>query len=125
MHILVIDDDPAVQGVIEIMLKTEGFEVLTAGNGWEGLETIKSNPTIGLVITDILMPRKEGLETIQEMKRDFPKIKILAVSGGGRGSANVYLELAGKLGADSVLKKPFIKRQLLEAVHGLLKLDKI
>jgi len=120
MRILVIDDDDAVLGVVGKMLGSEGFEALTAANGEEGLRLIRGNSDINLVITDLIMPEKEGIETIRELKRDFPHIRILAISGGGRGSADSYLDLAAKMGADSLLKKPFVKQELLEAVQSLL-----
>lgn len=120
MRILVIDDDPSVRDVMEKMLSSEGFEVRTASDGLEGMRLIKSDSEIDLVITDMIMPEKEGIETIRELKRDFPHIRILALSGGGRGSADWYLDLAAKMGADSVLKKPFVKQELVEAVQNLL-----
>lgn len=120
MHILIIDDDVAVREVVRAMLNSEGFEVLTAADGQEGLRLIKNNPEIQMVITDLIMPGKEGMETISELKRDYPHIKILAMSGGGRITAENYLHLAAQIGADSVLKKPFVKQELLKGMQSIL-----
>lgn len=118
--ILVIDDDGAILDMISWMLKKEGYKALTATDGKEGMRTIKNTPEIDLVITDLLMPEKEGIETISELKKGFPQIKILAISGGGIGSTETYLSIAKKLGADLTLKKPFTKRDLVESVQKLL-----
>ena len=71
-------------------------------------------------ITDIIMPKKEGLETIVDLKADFPEVKIIAISGGGRLGPETYLELAGGFGANRLLNKPFGHEELLEAVQDLL-----
>lgn len=73
-----------------------------------------------IVITDILMPEKEGLETIQEFRRDFPDVKIIAMSGGGRVGTNDYLRVAELYGAGHVFKKPFRLANMLSAVEGLI-----
>ena len=115
MRILVIDDDDDVRQLICKMISSEGFTVLEAANGVEGMKTIRSEPEIDLVITDLIMPEKEGLETIKELRQDFPHIKILAISGGGKIDALNYLSIAKGMGADLTLSKPFIKKDLLEA----------
>ncbi|MGP8330522.1 MAG: response regulator [Methanosarcinaceae archaeon] len=119
MRILVIDDDNEILEMISRMLNDEGYEVITAVNGQAGLQLLNRESNIALVITDLIMPKKEGIETIREIKRDFSQIRILAISGGGRGSAEDYLALAKNLGADLALKKPFVKRKLLEAIREL------
>jgi len=93
--------------------------VLEAADGIEGLEIYRQEPT-DLVITDLIMPEKEGIETIIELKRDFPEVKIIAMSGGGRIEPESYLNIAQKLGALQTLTKPFDRKELLEAVHNLL-----
>jgi len=120
MRVLVIDDDVDVREMICKMLAGEDYDVLAAANGKEGMEIIKSEPEINIVITDLIMPEKEGIETIQEIKRDFPHIRILAISGGGRGSAQDYLALAKGMGANLTLNKPFVKHELLKAVNEIL-----
>ena len=119
MHILVIDDDREVREVVCKMLINEGYDVLEAANGEEGLQTIKSESDINLVITDLIMPEKEGIETIVEVKRDYPHIKILAISGGGKSDPQSYLRLAKAMGAHLTLAKPFVKQDLLKAVQEL------
>ena len=93
MHrILVIDDDHHILLMIKKMLERAGFEVDLAANGDEGLELFKKL-SVDLVITDIIMPEKEGLETIREMKRLRSDLKIIAMSGGGKVSSDNYLNL--------------------------------
>jgi DNA-binding response OmpR family regulator len=121
MRLLVIEDDPEIRTMICRMLPTEQYEVMEAANGRDALFLLHEKNDFDLVITDILMPEKEGLETILELKRNFRHIKILAMSGGGLGSAQDYLTMAKELGADGTLKKPFIKDELLSAVDNIMK----
>jgi len=120
MRVLVIDDDVDVREMICKMLNGNDYDVLAAANGKEGMQIIRREPKINIVITDLIMPEKEGIETIQEIKRDFPQIRILAISGGGRGSAQNYLALAKGMGANLTLNKPFVKQELLNAVNEIL-----
>ena len=119
MEILLIEDDAAVREFISEVLLGAGYFVRVAGNGKDGLDEIKRDPDIGMVITDIVMPEKEGIETIIEIKQAWPHIKIIAISGGGRICAEDYLHIAGALGADVTLKKPFTRHQFLSAVAEL------
>jgi CheY-like chemotaxis protein len=117
--ILVIDDDPKIRRVIDLRLTNAGYQVMVAANGQAGLSLFKAQQP-NIVITDILMPGKEGLETIMELRRDSPDIKIIAMSGGGRIGADDYLDLAKKFGAQYVFSKPFTGKELLQAVGELL-----
>ncbi len=117
--ILIIDDDVQVLAVYRGMLEREGFRVLESLDGLEGIETCRKE-VIDLVITDIIMPGKEGLETILELRQEFPKLGIIAVSGGGRLGAGSYLPLAEKMGAHRTLTKPFTRQELLEIVGDVL-----
>ena len=119
MKILVIEDDEDVLKFVCKILVTAGYDVVAASDGYKGLEQIKNNPDIGMVITDIVMPEKEGIETIIEIKQGWPHIKILAISGGGRICAEDYLHIAMALGAGITLKKPFTRPELLGAVAEL------
>ena len=119
MRILVIEDDAQVREMICKILNEEGNDMIEAANGKEAINLLNIEPKIDLVITDIIMPEKEGIETILELKQDYPGIKILAISGGGKGNAQNYLTLAKAMGADLVLKKPFVKQELLGAVQTL------
>jgi DNA-binding NtrC family response regulator len=119
IKILVIEDDNAFRTVLVTMLERAGYEVLQAENGNEALRHCQnSNPD--LVLTDIIMPDKEGLETIQELLNLRPNMKIIAMSGGGRFGPNSYLPLAEKLGAKKTLQKPFMRDELLSSIIEVL-----
>ena len=120
MKILVIDDDNDVRRLICKMLQAEGYEILEASNGIEGLQTVKKESGIELVITDLIMPEKEGLETIRELRKDFSHIKIMAISGGGKIDSENYLVIAKGFGADLALNKPFTRQELLDSIKKLL-----
>ncbi len=113
-RILVIDDDELVLATIEAILQEQGYEITTAINGGTVVELVQSlDPA--LVITDILMPGTEGIETIQLVKRAFPELPILAISGASGRYAD-YLNVAMKLGAAMTLNKPFTRDELCKAV---------
>jgi DNA-binding NtrC family response regulator len=116
--ILIIDDEPHILLMLKKMLERAGYEIDIAINGMEGLELFKKSPT-DLVITDIIMPEKEGLETIREMKRLQSGLKIIAMSGGGKITADNYLQTAKLFGASRILEKPFTQQQMVEAVKDL------
>jgi CheY-like chemotaxis protein len=117
-RILVIDDDKATRELIQRILAKAGHEVSLAGNGREGLERlIEVRPAI--VITDVFMPDKDGVETIIALKKAHPGIKIIAMSGGGRVGNLDFLQLAERVGADKVLQKPIRMAALLEGVTQL------
>lgn len=118
-RILVIDDDHHILIMIKKMLEREGYTVELASNGIEGMLLFKKAPC-KLVITDIIMPEKEGLETIREMKRMRADVKIIAMSGGGRLSSSNYLEKAKLFGASRILGKPFTKKQLVSTIQELM-----
>ena len=119
VRILVIDDDVHILRALRWMLEGEGYEVVEAVDGNEGIKLLRREP-IDLVITDIIMPEKEGLETIMELRRDFPSVKIVAMSGGGHVSPKEYLYLAKKLGAQHTLCKPFTRQETLGAIRDIL-----
>ena len=118
-RILIIDDDHHILVMLKKMLEKAGFEVDLASNGVDGLELFQKIQA-DLVITDIIMPEKEGLETIREMKRIRSDLKIIAMSGGGKISADNYLETAKIFGASLVLEKPFSQKTMVDAVLKLL-----
>jgi DNA-binding response OmpR family regulator len=117
--ILVLDDEPSILLMIKKMLEKAGHEVDIALNGKEGMVLFENNRP-DLLITDIIMPEKEGLETIFEVRRKYPELKIIAISGGGRIGPNGYLPGAKLLGADMVFQKPLIQKDFMEAVSALL-----
>lgn len=112
---LVVDDDPMVRDVVVRTLASAGYPVVAAANGAEAVETFTKTP-FPIVVTDIVMPEKEGIETILELKRLSPDVKILAISGGGRERGREFLRYASRLGANAVLSKPFRKAELLEVI---------
>ena len=118
--ILLIDDDPLVAFTVERMLEGGGFTVIRAGDGEKGLRLLKEQK-VDLIITDIIMPVKEGIETIREIREYDAKLPVIAVSGGGHGSGGNYLRMAQALGATEVLTKPFDQDDLLGAVKRCLK----
>lgn len=119
LRALVIDDDELVRETIVAILKSVNLDVIAACDGEEGLQLFESDPT-DLVITDILMPNKEGIETITELRAQDSDVKILAISGGGQVAGPKYLKLAEKMGADRTLPKPFTPQQVLTIVDELL-----
>ncbi|CCQ72428.1 response regulator [Magnetospira sp. QH-2] len=117
--ILVIDDEELARFTIQEILESEGHVVLEAANGEEGLAVFRDNK-VDLVITDIIMPRKEGIETISELKADAPNLPVIAISGGGRTRNLDFLELSKEYGATSVVVKPFTDEDLMAVVNELL-----
>ena len=118
-RILVIDDEELARFTIREILETADFEVDEAENGRVGIDKQKAAP-FDLIITDIIMPEKEGVETIIDLKQEFPDLKIIAISGGGRTRNLDFLKLSERFGAGKILAKPFTEGQLLEAVNDVL-----
>jgi CheY-like chemotaxis protein len=119
VHILVIEDDDSVRGALSQTLERLGYAVASASNGREGLQRALEH-TPDLVITDLIMPDTEGLETIIELRRRSPQVKIIAISGGGRLSNENYLSVARKFGAHGTLAKPFSREELKAAISAAL-----
>jgi DNA-binding response OmpR family regulator len=121
--ILIIEDDEQVRKYLAKILKLQGYEVIQATNGRVGLELYRNAP-VDLIITDIIMPEKEGLETIRELKYIKKDVKIIAISGGwSQMEADNLLRMAQSFGADYVLKKPFKNQELIHIVKSLLSSD--
>lgn len=121
-RILVVDDETQIRTMLALMLEQEGYTVDTAENGEEGLSLVGRH-TFDLVITDMIMPVKDGLKFIMELVRDYPDLKVLAISGGGAIKAERYLTMAGYLGDIATLEKPFKREVLLEMVRKLIASD--
>jgi PAS domain S-box-containing protein len=119
-RILVIEDEPQMRTMLKQMLEDKGCDVVEASDGKEGIKLYRANP-FDLIVTDIIMPEREGIEIIIELKKDFPDVKIIAISGGGRSEPESYLNLAEQLGAKRVFPKPIDREELLNAVRDLLK----
>jgi DNA-binding response OmpR family regulator len=105
LRILIVDDEADVRDTLCENLLACGFEATSAVDGIDAEHQMSENLP-DLVITDIIMPRREGLETIVEIRRKYPQVKLIAISGGGRMNTTDFLALAEKLGADGVLAKP-------------------
>jgi CheY-like chemotaxis protein len=122
-RILVVDDEEPARFTIRDMLESAGHEVDEATNGNEAISSQSANP-FHLIITDIIMPEKGGMKTIIELKRDYPDLKIIAITGGGQTKdldfVCTILKRAYGFGADKILAKPFSKEQLLERVNDCL-----
>ena len=118
-RILVVDDDEAVLEMLRATLEWEGYDVDGAADGNAAILAQRAHPA-DLVITDIIMPDKEGLETIVDLRRDWPDTKIIAISGGGRLATGDYLGVAQRLGASRVFPKPIEREKLLGAIRELL-----
>lgn len=117
--ILIIDDDPAIRRTLRRILERAGHRVVDAADGSAGLRLVRKHGPM-LVITDVLMPEVDGIETIQTLRTEFPHMKILAISGGGKAGRGSYLSDAELLGADRTMPKPFTPGELVDAVDGLL-----
>lgn len=118
-RILVIDDDPQIRKLFKRKLSFEGYEVLEAFNGKDGVKLYRRELP-DLVITDLVMPEKEGIEVITELKKDHPEVKIIAVSGGGRADPEAYLKIAKHLGAQKTYPKPIVWSELLAGIQILI-----
>lgn len=123
-RILIIEDDEYVQKMLRQTLERAGYEVATAGNGSTGLKLYESKLSLSepfdVVITDLIMPEMEGIETITKLRKSNPKVKVIAISGGGRNKPEDYLHLAVKLGAARTFTKPVDRSALLQAVSELV-----
>lgn len=128
IRILIIEDDVALRQMLTTALRKVGYAVSEATNGREGLQAFTQLPA-DLIITDIFMPEEDGIETIFELKATTPKVKVIAISGGGRWAqygrnigADEPLEMARHFGADRTLKKPVKLQDLLETVEDLVQM---
>lgn len=119
-RILLIEDDDAIRELITLMLTHEGHTVVTAANGREGLEKFQVG-AFDLLITDLVMPEKEGIEVLREIQGKDRNLKTIAMSGGGKfGGADTYLRLASLLGAKTILAKPFTRDEFISTVNDVL-----
>ena len=118
-RILVVDDESPIRGLLRQAFEMNGYDVLEASNGVEAVKIFREND-IDLVVTDIIMPDKEGLESIMDLKEIDPDVKIIAMSGGGRLEPHSYLQMASKFGAKRVFQKPLSIALLVSAVKELI-----
>jgi CheY-like chemotaxis protein len=114
-RVLLIEDNQAQREILRLILEKMGHTVIEASDGDDGLSRYARDGA-DLVLTDLIMPGKEGLETIQEFRRTYPAVKVIAMSGGARVGAHDYLKVAKQFGAVRVLSKPFSSAELAEAI---------
>jgi DNA-binding NtrC family response regulator len=115
-RILVVDDDEQIVRAVRKILTREGYEITVAGDGVDALNKLQ-NESYDMVITDIIMPNKEGLELISEIYQIKASMPIIAISGGGKMPSSIYLDVADKIGAYATLRKPFRADELLTVVN--------
>lgn len=118
-NILVVDDDDFVRTMILKLVTSFGYLCHGARDGIHAIEILASGMAPDVLITDIVMPRKGGLETVTELRAKYPGLRIVAVSGGGRSEQGDYLELARAAGADEIISKPIDPKQLKDVLHKL------
>lgn len=114
-RILIIDDEAMIRSILGEILESEGYEIIEASNGQTGLDLL-SNQSVDLVITDLMMPEKDGFETIRELKKTNPDVKIVALTGYGLHN----LPIAYDLGASRIFEKPIEPKELKQAIKELL-----
>ena len=117
-RILVVDDNADLRSTIQALLQADGFEVVVAGDGEAALAAHQTRPA-DVVITDLFMPDKDGIETIVELKKLSPKLKIVAMSGWTSTQGSDYLRVAREIGATVTLQKPFDPQELSRVVRQL------
>jgi len=118
-RILLVDDDPQVLGVLKKTFEREGYEVVEARDGCQALR-LYDPEAIDLVVTDIVMPEKEGIATIREIRQRNPQARIIAISGGGRIAPADYLHWAQRFGVEHTFTKPIKRQEILQAIAELL-----
>lgn len=119
-NILLVDDNANLLAITELLLQREGHTVALAADGGQALKLV-ADGHFDLIITDLIMPEKEGIETIVALRKNFPRIKLVAMSGGGSSlDGGQMLRLAQKLGASQILEKPFTDEALIAAVNSAL-----
>ena len=116
--VLLIDDDDLLRGALMQSLINAGHKVIEASDGRQGCELARSMP-VDIVLTDLVMPVQEGVETIMTLRRERPKLPVIAMSGGVTNS-KLYLDIAGKIGAKRILPKPFMPKALIALVEEVL-----
>jgi len=118
--ILIVDDEPSVRFMIKEMIEPVGYEVIEAGDGAEAYN-ICNNNALDLIVSDIVMPEKNGIDLIIQLKKEFPSIPVIAISGGGGVAGHYdYLEIAKLVGANNILKKPFSAKEICAHIENAL-----
>ncbi|KAJ52983.1 two-component system chemotaxis response regulator CheY [Clostridium tetanomorphum] len=119
-NILIIDDSASIRKFIRMLLEESNYKVYEASNGEEGIEVFKKNSNIDLIITDIYMPKKTGIEVLIELEKGYKGIKIIVLSDGGKENFNNELGICESLGAMYFMKKDDVKQKLLPLINEVL-----
>ena len=119
--ILIVDDEPGIRELLSMILESAGHAVVAAEDGVAAPKVLAARE-IDVVITDLLMPERDGLEFITEIRAKYPKVKIIAMSGGGHIARDSYLRIAKNFGAHVLLEKPFSQSGVLGAVETVMKM---
>lgn len=122
-RILIIDDNSAVLRVLHNLFLSEGHSVEDAPDSATGIKKHHEHP-FNLILTDIVMPDREGISTIIELRHEYPGLKIIAMSGGGDFEPYGYLDIARRVGADRTIAKPFSAREIMDLVNSVLSEEK-
>ncbi|MEX1329957.1 MAG: response regulator [Desulfobacterales bacterium] len=118
-RVLIIDDEEPIRSMLKLMLERDGYEVDEAPDGMEAIGIYRQNPA-DLIITDLIMPNQDGIGMIIALKKEFPDVKIIAMSGGGLNKPEGYLKGAKKLGAACTLAKPIDRDEMLRAIKDVI-----
>lgn len=121
-RILIIDDEPSAREILRKILELEGYEIVEATNGLEGLGVFRTQ-ACDLVVTDMVMPVKDGLKTILELREMVADLPVIAISGGGTIAKERYLAVAGYIEGVVGIAKPFTRQEIVESVNRLLRGD--
>jgi CheY-like chemotaxis protein len=119
--VLIVDDNPDICFLMKRLLEMNGHDALTAFNGHDAIDCLEEHDPFDILITDIIMPKMDGIELIMAIRPKYPQLKIIAISGGGRIPAEEYLEMARLMKVNHVLTKPITSADLLTAVNDLFK----
>jgi DNA-binding NtrC family response regulator len=117
--ILIVDDEADLRDLMIRVLAQAGYQATGAADGNEATRAM-ANQHFDVVITDLIMPERDGIQVINELRRKFPEVKIIAMSGGGHISREQYLRIAKGMGAHAQLEKPFTNEQLIDTIRGVL-----
>lgn len=118
-RILVVDDDELVRSTVRATLKRAGHEVIEAQDGLQASDALARNP-VDVVVSDIIMPEVDGIGLLLKLRKQYPALKVIVISGGGRTQNVDFLRMATTLGADLALAKPFTPEELQRAVQDVL-----
>lgn len=118
--VLLVDDDELVRETVAGILADRGYDVLKAAHGREALSVLTRTAGVVAVVLDIMMPEMEGIEALREIRKGWPGVPVIMISGGDRSGWNDALDMASKLGADRTLPKPFTPQQLIAEIEAAL-----